>query len=67
MNPLLLEFVRQSLRWISLSMTQVPWFTELTENEDFVIWVAGLITYAATDLWWLRLFVAKYKQWWGRK
>lgn len=67
MNPLILELVRQGLRWLAVTMTQLPWLITLTENEEFVLWTAGIVTYVLTDTWWLKLFIAKWKAWRARR
>jgi hypothetical protein len=68
MNPLLLELIRQVLRWLGVLMMQTPWIPSsivaLTTNEEIILWFAGLASYAVADTGWL---VAKWKQWRGRK
>jgi len=63
MNPLLLEIVRQLLRWLGLALINVPFIPEaivgLTSNEEIILWVAGLVSYALADTGWL---VAKWHQ-----
>ncbi len=66
MNPVILELVRQFLRWLGLALINVPWMPEafigLTSNEEVILWFAGLVSYALADTGWI---VAKWRQFWA--
>jgi hypothetical protein len=67
MNPLVLELVRQVLRWLCVWLMTVGVPDEvigLTANEDFIVGVAGLVMYLIADTGWL---AAKWRQWRGVK
>jgi len=67
MNPLLLEIVRQLLRWtgVWLMTVGVPEnIAGLTANEDAILGVAGLLMYLVADTGWL---AAKWRAWRGKK
>ncbi len=76
-NPLLLEFVRQVLRWFGvwLMTIGVPEnVASLTANEQFVTGVAGFVMYACSDLGWLVSFWKRAREyrlrlvaWWRQK
>ena len=67
MNPLLLELIRQVLRWIGVLMMNVPWMPSslvaLTGNEEIILWFAGLVSYGIAEAGWI---VTKFRQWRGR-
>ena len=66
MNPLVLEIVRQILRWagVWLMTLGVPEsIAGLTANEDAVFGVAGLLMYLVADTGWL---AAKWRAWRGK-
>lgn len=55
MNPLFLELVRQCLRWVGVWLMTVGVPEEvasLTSRQDFIVFVAGLVSYAAADTGW---------------
>ncbi len=63
MNAVVLEIVRQFLRWLGLALINLPWvpdaFVALTGNEEVILWLTGLVSYALADTGWL---VAKWRQ-----
>lgn len=65
LTPVVLEIVRQVLRWIGVWLMTVGVPDELvglTSNEDFIDGVTGFIMYALADAGWL---VVKWKQFWA--
>jgi hypothetical protein len=63
MTPLVLEIVRQVLRWAGVWLMTIGLPDEvvaLTANEDVIVGVAGFISYALADGGWI---VAKWRQW----
>jgi len=66
MNPLFLEIVRQILRWIGVLLMTIGVpenIAMLTNNEDAVIGVAGLVMYLVADTGWL---ATKWRAWRGQ-
>ena len=65
MNPLVLEIIRQILRWLGVWLMTVGVPSELAALFDHpaaVDFVAGVILYAMADTGWL---MAKWRQWRG--
>ena len=63
MNPLLLELIRQALRWLGVWLMTIgvpEGVANLTAHEDVIVGVAGFISYAVADGGWI---VAKWRQW----
>jgi hypothetical protein len=62
-QSLILELVRQAMRWLGLALVNVPWLADLTGREDFIIWVAGLASYVLADTAWIKSFWRRWKEW----
>lgn len=63
MQPLAFELARQLLRWIGVYLVAAGLpepIAQLVAHPDVVAWVAGLITYAVAEAFWL---MAKARGW----
>ena len=69
MNPLVLEIVRQGLRWLGVWLMTVGIPEEiagLTTHEDAVLGVAGFVMYLVADTGWLAAKWHQFKEWRAR-
>ena len=67
-NPLVLEFVRQALRWLGVWLMTTgilpPQLAELVDDPQTVAFVSGLLSYAIAEAGWI---MAKLRAWWARR
>ena len=69
MNPLLLELIRQGLRWLGVWLMTIgvpESIVQLTGQEDVIMGIAGFVMYAIADTSWLVTFWRRCKAWWAR-
>ena len=65
-NPIVLEIVRQTLRWIGVWLMTVgvpESIASLATHEDAVFGIAGFVMYLVADGGWI---AAKWRAWRGR-
>lgn len=63
MQPIVLEIVRQVLRWLGVWLMTIgvpESIAGLTSHEDVIMGVVGFVMYAIADTGWI---AAKWKQW----
>ena len=66
-----LELVRQLLRLVGFVLVQVPFmpdsFVGLTDDEDVIMWVSGLLSYALAETGWLTVKAKALWAWYNSR